>query len=92
VSLAQRLQRVELAHRDRLLRVRAGRLAEEHGVSVDQVLQELQEITQRVQRWGIDYEISSFAKEAGLSEDEVRRMFDEERQKIEAEEAITIEG
>jgi hypothetical protein len=92
VSLAQRLQRVELAHEDRLLRERAERLAAEYGVGVDQVLQELEEITQRVQRFGIDYEISYFAKEAGLSEDEVRRMFDEEHQKIEAEEAITIEG
>lgn len=92
MSIGQRITRLEAVHQERLLRERAERVAAAYGLGVDEVQRDLAEIAERVQRWGIDEEIRYFAAEHDLSEADVREMFEEEQRKIEAEEAITIEG
>jgi len=82
VTLGQRLRRVEEAH----VRGEAERLAQRYGVDVDEVLQTIREINQRVALGGIDAEIRHFAAEHGLSEEEVRVRYEGARREIEEEE------
>jgi hypothetical protein len=85
MSLTARLRRLEEGEWDQRLYREAERMAKQHGRDPDLVLRELQEIAERVQRWGVDAEVRRFADESGLSEDKARALFDSARREIEDE-------
>jgi DNA-binding Lrp family transcriptional regulator len=81
----QRLRRLELVEQERQVHREAERLAEKLGLSVDEVVREYWELTDRVARWGWDAEIRRLADELGLSEEETRARYDEVCAEVEAE-------
>jgi hypothetical protein len=64
----------------------AERLAVEFDLPLDEVLREAHETGERIQRWGIDAELRRFARERGLSEDEVRAPYEAVRAELEERE------
>ncbi len=81
MSLAQRLQRLEVAEQERAVLGQAERIAERHGVGIDELLRLAQEIGARIERWGLDAELRRFARERGLTEDEARARYEAAREK-----------
>ena len=65
------VRRLEAAEYERAL-IEIGRIAEEYGVAVDEVLRQAEEIGERVLRGGLKAELRRFAQEFGMSEEEVR--------------------
>jgi HD-like signal output (HDOD) protein len=83
VSLAQRLQRLEIAEQERVVYELAERIAERNGVTPDEVLHLAQEIGERIERWGLDAELRRFVRDHGLTEEEARARIDAAREKYE---------
>jgi HD-like signal output (HDOD) protein len=80
VSLAQRLARLEIAEQERVVYELAERIAERHGVPVDQVLHRAQEIGARVEHWGLDAELRRMARDHGLTEEDARARYEAVRE------------
>ncbi len=73
---AARLLEDEEKERDML--IAAEQLAEEYGVELDQALRDLQEICERIERWGLQPELRRLAQELGMSEEKVRALHEAE--------------
>ena len=56
--------------------IQAERIAEEHGVAIDEVLRELQEIEERIQREGLEAELHRFARDSGMSDEKARALYE----------------
>ena len=65
-------RRLETDEQKRATLIQAERFAEEHGLGIDDVLREAQEMEERIQRWGLQPELRRLAQEFGMSEEEVR--------------------
>jgi HD-like signal output (HDOD) protein len=82
VSLAQRLARLEIVEQERVVYELAERIAERHGVPVDQVLHRAQEIGGRIEHWGFDAELRRLARDHGLTEEEARARYEVAREEF----------
>ena len=77
MSLAQRLDRLETASAEVAYRQLAERLAGELGVPAERLFSELIEMTERIERWGLDEELRLIARERGWTEEESQQYFEE---------------
>ncbi len=65
------IRRLEADEYERAM-IELARIAEEHGLELDQVVREAYEAGERVLRWGPQRELRRIAQEFGMSEEEVR--------------------
>ena len=77
MSLAQRLERLETASTEAAYRRCADRLAGELGVPAEQLMHELIETDERIERWGLDEELRRIASERGWTEEDAREHFED---------------
>ncbi len=82
MKVTQRLERLEDASTDAEYRRRAEQLAGEWGMPVEQVLRDLLEARDRIERFGLDAELCLLAQESGHSEEKVRADFEAELVKV----------
>ena len=75
------LGRLEVEEKERDMLIAAEQLAEEYGVELDQALRDLQEICERIERWGLQPELRRLAQELGMSEERVRALHEAEMEK-----------
>ncbi len=83
MSLVQRLERLEAIREGRAVYELVERIAERHGVAVDEVLRRAQEIGTRIERWGLDAELRRLARDHGLTEEEARARYEAARAELE---------
>lgn len=72
--MASAYRELEVDEQERAILIWAERIAEEFGVELDQVLRELQEVCERIERWGLQPELRRLAQELGMSEERVRAL------------------
>ena len=72
---------LEVDEQERALLITAERIAEEYGVELDEVVRELQEVCERIRRWGLQPELRRLAQELGMSEERVRALHEAEMEK-----------
>ena len=70
------VRRLEVAEQERAAVSQAERFAEEHGLELDEVLREAQEIGERILRGGLRSELRRLAHELGMNEEEVRAQYE----------------
>ena len=70
------VRRLEVAEQERAAVSQAERFAEEHGLELDEVLREAQEIGERILRGGLRSELRRWAHELGMNEEEVRAQYE----------------
>ena len=70
------LELLEIRELERSDLIQAGRIVEEYGVELDEVLRELQEVCERNRRWGLQPELRRLAQELGMSEERVRALYE----------------
>ena len=70
------LRRLEIVEQERAALIEAERIAEEHGVGIDEVLHEARVIGERIRRGGLEAELRRFAQEHGMSEEEARAHYE----------------